>query len=77
MAIGTITSLRDRGFGFIAQHDPGGDALVLFFNCSIVTDDAFARLREGLQVRYEVAPDPRDSTRCWAVNVLPLDSISA
>jgi cold shock CspA family protein len=76
MANGTISSLRDRGFGFIARDGQEGDGQVLFFNSSTVTDDDFDRLREGLQVSYDEEPDPRDPTRRWAVNVLPVGSIS-
>lgn len=76
MAIGTITTLRDRGFGFITRDEQGGDDRVVFFNSSAVSDDVFDRLREGQQVRYDEEPDPRDPSRRWAVNVLPAEAIS-
>ncbi len=66
---GTITSLRDRGFGFIAPD--GGTAGELFFHQSAVADAGFDSLREGQAVSFEQTPDPRDPTRPRAVNVAP------
>lgn len=68
MASGTIASLRDRGFGFIL---PDGAARnnELFFHHSAVAETTFEQLREGQQVSFDEAPDPRDPTRRRAVNV--------
>ena len=71
MATGTITSLRDRGFGFVAA-DAGRTDETLFFHRSAVADDGFDRLRAGQRVRFDQGPDPRDPTRQRAVRVTPV-----
>ena len=71
MTTGTIISLRDRGFGFVAAdggHAPGD----LFFHRSAVADDGFAQLREGQRVSFDQEPDPRDPSRQRAVRVTPI-----
>jgi len=72
MATGTIVSLRDRGFGFIAPDGASGRQ-DLFFHRSAVAQDGFDRLREGERVSFDAEPDPRDPSRRRAVNVRPLD----
>ena len=69
-ATGTVTAIRDRGFGYIARDGEGGGA-DLFFHRSAVAGDGFARLREGERVSFEEEPDPRDRNRQRAVNVRP------
>ncbi len=71
MATGTITSLRDRGFGFVAA-DGGHAHDTLFFHRSAVADDGFARLRGGQRVSFDQEPDPRDPSRQRAVRVTPI-----
>ena len=71
MATGTIVSLRDRGFGFIARDKGGPRTEALFFHRSAVGGNGFDRLREGQRVRFDVEPDPRDPARPRAVNVEP------
>ena len=71
MTTGTITSLRDRGFGFIAA-DGAAAAQDLFFHRSAVADDGFERLREGQRVSFDQGADPRDPTRQRAVRVAPI-----
>jgi CspA family cold shock protein len=68
MATGTVASLRDRGFGFIAPDSAParGD---IFFHRSSVVDDRFDRLIVGQRVSFETEPDPRDASRQRAVNV--------
>ena len=68
MSTGTIRSLRDRGFGFIAP-DGGNGPSELFFHSSAVIGATFDDLREGQQVSFDVEPDPRDSSRSRAVRV--------
>ena len=68
MTTGTIRSLRDRGFGFIAP-DSGNEHNELFFHGSAVIGTTFDELREGQQVSFDVEPDPRDSSRSRAVRV--------
>lgn len=71
MANGTIKSLRDRGFGFIAPE--GGTAAGdLFFHRTAVADEGFDRLREGQEVSFDQEPDPRDPSRQRAVRVAPI-----
>lgn len=71
MTTGTIKSLRDRGFGFIAPAG-GGAAGELFFHSSAVADNGFEGLREGQEVSFDQEPDPRDPSRQRAVRVAPL-----
>ena len=71
MTTGTITSLRDRGFGFVAA-DGGRPHEDLFFHRSAVADDGFERLREGQWVGFDQEADPRDPTRWRAVRVAPI-----
>jgi cold shock protein len=68
MASGTIKSLRENGFGFIAP-DGGGRNSDLFFHRSAVIGTEFDSLREGQTVTFDVEPDPRDSSRSRAVRV--------
>ena len=70
MATGTIRSLRERGFGFIAP-DGGVAAQELFFHHTTVADEGFDRLREGQEVSFDREPDPRDPARQRAVRVAP------
>ncbi len=71
MTTGTIKSLRERGFGFIAP-DGGSAAQDLFFHSSAVADGGFDELREGQEVSFDQEPDPRDPSRQRAVRVAPL-----
>jgi CspA family cold shock protein len=68
MATGTVASLRDKGFGFIAPDSApaNGD---IFFHRTGVLDDSFDRLIVGQRVSFETEPDPRDASRRRAVNV--------
>ena len=68
MASGTIKSLRENGFGFIAP-DGGGRNSDLFFHRSATVGVDFDSLREGQSVTFDVEPDPRDSSRSRAVRV--------
>lgn len=71
MATGTIASLRDKGFGFIAPDGApaNGD---LFFHRSAVTEGSFERMIEGQRVSFDEEPDPRDASRRRAANVRTL-----
>lgn len=68
MAIGTIASLRDRGFGFI-MPDSGSANNDLFFHSTAVAETTFDQLQVGQRVSFEEEPDPRDASRRRAVNV--------
>ncbi len=69
MATGIIRSIRDRGFGFIAQDEGGSRTDEIFFHSSAVEGGGFDQLREGQRVGFDVEPDPRDPSRRRAVNV--------
>lgn len=70
MASGTIKSLLfDKGFGFIAPDDAGGQGSDLFFHQSSVQDGSFDSLREGQRVQFDEEPDPRNASRRRAANV--------
>jgi CspA family cold shock protein len=73
MATGTVASIRDKGFGFIAPdaNPASGD---IFFHRSAMADNGFERLVQGQRVSFDEQPDPRDSSRRRAVNVQLLDS---
>jgi CspA family cold shock protein len=75
MATGTVASLRDRGFGFIAP-DGAPSHSDLFFHRTSVADDHFEQLREGQRVSFDQEPDPRDASRQRAVNVRALEGTS-
>jgi CspA family cold shock protein len=77
MATGTIASIRDKGFGFIARRGGGKQGNDLFFHRSAVAGDGFDQLREGQQVSYDEEPDPRDPSRRRAVNVQVVDGDQA
>ncbi|MEM9017029.1 MAG: cold shock domain-containing protein [Verrucomicrobiota bacterium] len=56
MPQGTIKKLiSDKGFGFIANEEGGGD---LFFHRSACTD-SFEELREGDTVEYTLGQSPK------------------
>lgn len=73
MATGTIASVRDKGFGFIAGDEAPGTQ-DLFFHRTAVQADGFERLRVGQRVRYDDEADPRDPSRRRAVNVEPVEA---
>jgi cold shock protein len=72
MGTGTVASLRDKGFGFIAPDGAAGGS-DLFFHRSAIQGTTFDALREGQRVSYDQEPDPRDASRQRAVNVRALN----
>lgn len=66
---GTIKSLRDRGFGFIA---PDGGTQDLFFHMNSVEGTHFEQLREGQRVEFIAGADPRNPGRSRAEHVRPI-----
>ena len=68
MDTGTIASLRDKGFGFIAPDGSSGNN-DLFFHTSALQGTTFDALREGQRVGFDTEPDPRNPSRQRAVNV--------
>lgn len=74
MGTGTVASIRDKGFGFIAPDGAAGGS-DLFFHRSAIQGTTFDALREGQRVSFDQEPDPRDASRQRAVNVRALDEI--
>ena len=60
---GTIKTLTDRGFGFIARE---GEAKDLFFHSKDLNGVTFDELKQGDTVTFEVADGPKGPS---AVNV--------
>lgn len=56
MKEGIIASLTDKGFGFIKIEGAEKD---LFFHSNDLVDVAFADLRQGDKVRFEIGESPK------------------
>lgn len=56
MADGTIKTVTDRGFGFIAPTNGQED---VFFHRSALVDVMFEQVRQGDRVTYTAEQDPR------------------
>lgn len=59
----------EKGFGFISNDDGGDDVFVHF---SAIQSDGYKTLEEGQKVSFDVEPDPKDSRKLRAVNVIAL-----
>ncbi|MEG0898537.1 MAG: cold-shock protein [Oscillospiraceae bacterium] len=57
----------EKGFGFISNDDGGDDVFVHF---SAIASNGFKTLQEGQKVTFDVEPDPKDSSKFRAVNVI-------
>ena len=67
---GTVKWFNEqKGFGFIANDNGGDDVFVHF---SSITGDGFKTLTEGQKVSFDTAPDPKNSSKLRAVNVVKL-----
>lgn len=67
---GTVKWFNEqKGFGFIA-NDIGGDDVFVHF--SSITGDGFKTLTEGQKVSFDTEPDPKNSSKLRAVNVVKL-----
>lgn len=60
---------EQKGFGFIANDNGGDDVFVHF---SSITGDGFKTLTEGQKVSFDTEPDPKNSSKLRAVNVVKL-----
>ena len=67
---GTVKLFNEqKGFGFIANDNGGDDVFVHF---SSITGDGFKTLTEGQKVSFDTEPDPKNSSKLRAVNVVKL-----
>ena len=60
---------QEKGYGFISNDNGSGDVFVHF---SAIQMDGYKTLAEGQKVTYDTEPDPRDSSKQRAVNVVPV-----
>ena len=65
---GTVKWFNEtKGFGFISNDEGGDDVFVHF---SAIVADGFKTLEEGQKVTFETEPDPKNSAKLRAVNVV-------
>ena len=68
MSNGTVKWFNaEKGYGFIADDDGGNDVFVHF---SAIQADGFKTLNEGQKVTFSTEPDPKDSDKLRAVDVV-------
>ena len=69
MSKGTVKWFNNqKGYGFISDEQ-GNDVFVHF---SSITGDGFKTLTEGQKVSFDTEPDPKNSSKLRAVNVVKL-----
>ena len=67
---GTVKWFNDgKGYGFIS-NDEGGDDIFVHFSAIQAEAGVFRTLKEGQKVTFDAAPDPKDSGKLRAVNVV-------
>jgi CspA family cold shock protein len=67
---GVITTIWDKGFGFILR-DKTSSRTDLYFHRTVVDGSGFDGLRVGQRVSFDEEADPRDRNHQRAVNVRP------
>ena len=68
MSNGTVKRFNaEKGYGFIADDDGGNDVFVHF---SAIQADGFKTLNEGQKVTFSTEPDPKNSDKLRAVDVV-------
>ena len=68
MSNGTVKWFNaEKGYGFIADDDGGNDVFVHF---SAIQADGFKTLNEGQKVTFSSEPDPKNSDKLRAVDVV-------
>ena len=68
MCNGTVKWFNaEKGYGFIADDDGGNDVFVHF---SAIQADGFKTLNEGQKVTFSTEPDPKNSDKLRAVDVV-------
>ena len=60
---------EEKGYGFISNDHGSGDVIVHF---SAIQGNGFRTLAEGQKVTYDTEPDPKDSNKLRAINVVAL-----
>lgn len=58
---------EEKGYGFISNDNGSGDVFVHF---SAIQGNGFRTLAEGQKVTYDTEPDPKDSKKLRAINVV-------
>ena len=67
---GTVKWFNDeKGYGFLSCDEGGEDVFVHF---SAIQAEGFRTLKEGQQVSFDVEPDPKNSDKLRAANVVVL-----
>ena len=59
----------EKGYGFITPDDGTEDVFVHF---SAIVAEGYKKLLEGQKVTFETEPDPKNSEKLRAVNVVKL-----
>ena len=68
MSTGTVKWFNaEKGFGFI-QNDEGGDDIFVHF--SAIQSEGFRTLSEGQKVTFDTEPDPKNTGKLRAANVV-------
>ena len=68
MSNGTVKWFNaEKGYGIIADDDGGNDVFVHF---SAIQADGFKTLNEGQKVTFSTEPDPKNSDKLRAVDVV-------
>ena len=68
MSNGTVKWFNaEKGYGFIADDDGGND---VFVHVSAIQADGFKTLNEGQKVTFSTEPDPKNSDKLRAVDVV-------
>ena len=68
MSNGTVKWFNaEKGYGFIADDDGGNDVFVHF---SAIQADGFKTLNDGQKVTFSTEPDPKNSDKLRAVDVV-------
>lgn len=66
---GTVKWFNEaKGFGFISNDNGGEDVFVHF---SAIQTSGYRQLEEGQKVTFDTEPDPKDTGKLRAVNVIP------
>ena len=67
---GTVKWFSDgKGYGFISNDEGGED---IFVHHTQIQMEGFRTLKEGQKVSFDTEPDPKDSGKLRAVNVVPV-----